>query len=221
MPETFEWIGNTADGVMAADGSRKIILWNSAAERLLGFRAQEALGRPCYQILGRKDSSGRLTCQEGCQGRAQVRRNELDNTHDLLAYRKDGREIWLNVTTLVAPTRRKDFAVIHLFRDGSQKKEMELFIQQFLSGAARLRSSHALPVPESSLLDALDLYQGLTTRELEVLRLLVSGASNKAVAEKLRISPSTVKNHAQNILSKLKVHSRLEAVAFSLRYNLL
>lgn len=214
MPDTFEWVGNTADGVMAADGDRKIILWNSAAERLLGFRAQEALGRPCYQILGRKDSSGRLTCQEGCQGRALARRSELDSTHDLLTYRKEGREIWLNVTTIVAPTRRKDLAVIHLFRDASHKKEMELFIQHFLSGAARLRSSRALAGPEPSPLDAsLELYQGLTTRELEVLRLLASGASNKAIAEKLRISPSTVKNHTQNVLSKLKAHSRLEAVA--------
>jgi len=87
MPGTWEWIGNTADGVMAADGGRKIILWNSAAERLLGFRAQEALGRRCYEILERKDSSGRPTCQEGCQGRALARRSELGSTHDLLAYR--------------------------------------------------------------------------------------------------------------------------------------
>ena len=112
--------------------------------------------------------------------------------------------------------------MIHLFRDASQEKELELFIQHFLSGAARLRSSRALTGSEPSPPDAsLDLCQGLSTRELEVLRLLASGASNKAIAEKLRISPSTVKNHAQNILSKLKVHSRLEAVALSLRYNLL
>ena len=183
---------------------------------------QEALGRPCYEILGRKDSSGRLTRQKGCQGRALAKPNKPDPLHELLTYTKDGQEIWLSVTTVVAPIRRKDFAVIYLFRDASRKKEMELSIQHFLSGAARLRSSRALPGPKSSPLDAsLDLYQGLTTRELEVLRLLVSGASHKAIVEKLRISPSTVKNHTQNILSKLKVHSRLEAVAFSLRYNLL
>jgi len=170
----------------------------------------------------RKDSSGRLTCQEGCQGRALARRSELGSTHDLLTYRKDGREIWLSVTIIVAPPRRKDFAVIHLFRDASHKKEMELFIRQLLSGATRLLPNRDQVEIESSPLSAsLKLYQGFTARELEVLRLLTSGASNKAIAEKLRISPSTVKNHTQNILSKLKAHSRLEAVALSLRYNLL
>jgi len=61
----------------------------------------------------------------------------------------------------------------------------------------------------------------LTARELEVLRLLASGASTKTISGKLCISPSTVKNHTQNILSKLKAHSRLEAEALSHRYNLL
>ena len=91
MPDTWEWIANTADGVMAADGGWKIILWNSAAERILGFRAQEALGRPCYEILGRKDSSDRLTCQEGCQGRALGKRSELGPAHGPLTLRRMAR----------------------------------------------------------------------------------------------------------------------------------
>jgi len=222
MPDTWEWIANTSDGVMAADGGRKIILWNSAAKRILGFRAQEALGRPCYEILGRKDSSGRLTRQKGCNGRALAKPNKPGPLHELLTYTKDGQEIWLSVTTVVAPTRRKDFAVIHLFRDASRKKEVELFIRQLLSGATSILPNRDQVERESSPLSAsFKLYQALTARELEVLRLLASGASTKAISENLCISPSTVKNHTQNILSKLKAHSRLEAVALSRRYNLL
>jgi len=57
----------------------------------------------------------------------------------------------------------------------------------------------------------------LTKRELEVLRELSLGHDNDAVATALRMSPNTVRTHVQNILSKLKVHSKLEAVARGIR----
>jgi DNA-binding NarL/FixJ family response regulator len=57
----------------------------------------------------------------------------------------------------------------------------------------------------------------LTTRELEVLRELSLGHDNEAVAKALRMSPNTVRTHVQNILSKLDVHSKLEAVSRGIR----
>ncbi|TMC62832.1 MAG: response regulator transcription factor [Chloroflexota bacterium] len=57
----------------------------------------------------------------------------------------------------------------------------------------------------------------LTKRELEVLRELSLGHDNEAVATALRMSPNTVRTHVQNILSKLKVHSKLEAVSRGIR----
>jgi LuxR family maltose regulon positive regulatory protein len=53
----------------------------------------------------------------------------------------------------------------------------------------------------------------LTNRELEVLRLLAEGLSNKAIADRLVVAPSTVKQHLKNIFSKLDVHNRTQAVA--------
>jgi DNA-binding NarL/FixJ family response regulator len=53
----------------------------------------------------------------------------------------------------------------------------------------------------------------LTRREREVLRLLAEGGTNQAIASRLLISPETARTHVQNILVKLGVHSRLEAVA--------
>src|SRR5690349_16209336 len=52
----------------------------------------------------------------------------------------------------------------------------------------------------------------LTERELEVLRLVAKGLNNREVAKQLFISENTVKNHVRNILDKLHLHSRLEAV---------
>ena len=54
---------------------------------------------------------------------------------------------------------------------------------------------------------------GLTPREVEVLRLLMTGKSNRQIAEALFISGKTVSVHVTNILAKLGVHSRLEAAA--------
>lgn len=64
------------------------------------------------------------------------------------------------------------------------------------------------------------LASGLTIREREVLELLVAGLGSRAIAEKLQISMNTVRTHVQSVLTKLQVHSRLEAAAFAVRHEL-
>jgi len=60
----------------------------------------------------------------------------------------------------------------------------------------------------------------LTEREHEVLALMVEGLNNTQIAGRLVVSPSTVKSHVSNVLSKLMVASRTEAVTFALRHKL-
>jgi two-component system, NarL family, response regulator LiaR len=60
----------------------------------------------------------------------------------------------------------------------------------------------------------------LTEREREVLVLLVAGLNNSEIAEKLVVSPSTIKSHVSNILAKLDVTSRTEAAALAVRHRL-
>lgn len=57
----------------------------------------------------------------------------------------------------------------------------------------------------------------LTRRELEILQLLARGLNNEVISRQLYISPTTTRNHIQNILGKLGVHSKLEAVAYAVR----
>jgi two-component system, NarL family, nitrate/nitrite response regulator NarL len=64
------------------------------------------------------------------------------------------------------------------------------------------------------------LGQQLTEREREVLALLVDGASGADIAERLTISTNTVRTHVQSVLTKLQVHSRLEAATFAVRHGL-
>lgn len=61
----------------------------------------------------------------------------------------------------------------------------------------------------------------LSPREIEVLGLLATGAANKAIAAQLHLSVNTIRNHVQQILTKLGVHSKLEAVATAVREGII
>jgi two-component system nitrate/nitrite response regulator NarL len=82
--------------------------------------------------------------------------------------------------------------------------------------------SMARRVAQGSNLDSqtLLLWSQLTPRELDVLFLLTKGTSSRGIAVALGIQVNTVRTHVGSILTKLGVHSRLEAVAFALRAGL-
>jgi NarL family two-component system response regulator LiaR len=82
-----------------------------------------------------------------------------------------------------------------------------------LSPEAAQALVHATAQPPSLGID-------LTERELEVLSLMVEGLNNTQIAARLTVSPSTVKSHVSNILARLGVASRTEAVILALRNRL-
>ena len=67
--------------------------------------------------------------------------------------------------------------------------------------------------------DAEALLGELTDREREILLLLAEGMRNEGIAHKLFISPQTVQTNVRNLLAKLGVHSKLEAVAFAVKHG--
>ena len=80
-----------------------------------------------------------------------------------------------------------------------------------------------LPLKESSVRDkqTTNPVQALTPREIEVLQMLGSGLSNKAIAKRLNISEHTVKFHVSSIFQKLSVSTRTEAVTVGVRLGLI
>jgi len=60
----------------------------------------------------------------------------------------------------------------------------------------------------------------VSARELEVLQLVAQGLSNREIGKRLFISENTVKNHVRNILEKLQLHSRMDAVMYAVREKL-
>jgi DNA-binding NarL/FixJ family response regulator len=96
--------------------------------------------------------------------------------------------------------------------DGLQRGEAALTRRT----AARLLKGFAAPESRPSSKEC-----GLTDREIEVLRLLARGLSNKAIAQEMCVSQNTVKYHVRNVMQQLGVQNRTEAVAYGIRAGLL
>jgi DNA-binding NarL/FixJ family response regulator len=82
-------------------------------------------------------------------------------------------------------------------------------LSEFAAMSRRSEQRAQLPVPQ------------LTDREMQVLRLVARGMANRDIAAELFISENTVKNHVRNILEKLQLHSRMEAVVYAVRERIL
>ena len=80
---------------------------------------------------------------------------------------------------------------------------------------------HWIPQDVASRLAVRSAYEALTQREIEVLREIASGRANKEIAQHLAISEHTVKDHLKNILGKLQVAGRTEAVTAAVRRGII
>jgi DNA-binding CsgD family transcriptional regulator len=123
---------------------------------------------------------------------------------DARVQHKAGRRIRINVSTLVIPNGPTEGPVTALlFRRPAPAWDRP--------GISPEPGPEAASSPVSRL---------LTPRESEIVRLLATGATSRAVAQRLNVSTATVRNHVQHILAKLGAHSRLEVVAHVLRHGL-
>jgi PAS domain S-box-containing protein len=190
---------DTAAGVCVVDAEGRIALWNRSAEHLLGYTASEVVGRRCCHFFVGSDGIGALLCYNGCHVVTVGDRSASSRRFALTTRTKAGAPVRLVVDALLVPDARGDrSAIVHLFRNLALSRE--------------IRHGQADGDPSAEA--------GLTPRELEVLRLIAGGANTRVIATQLRVSPATVRNHVQNLLGKLGVHSRLEAVAYAVRHRM-
>ncbi len=192
--------------VIGADG--RIILWNRAAERILGHSAREVVGRACCDVFAAQDDHGNRLCIPGCQVMNLVRLAEPVQSFDKRTRTKAGRPVWLNVSVMAGTLDTRGPHTVHLFRDVTATKELLTLVHERLAGPP---PGGAPGSPGASL----------SRREVEVLHLMADGLNTADTAERLRVSRATIRNHVQNIFGKLGVHSRLEAVAYATKHRLL
>ncbi|MBI2912672.1 MAG: PAS domain-containing protein [Chloroflexi bacterium] len=212
---------STADGAHVVDGEQRIIFWNRAAGKVLGFEAQEVLGRYCYDVIAGGDYEGHPFCRRGCPTIEAVKSGRRIQNYDVCSRSVDRRTVWLNVSVMaVDDPAGKGRLAVHLFRDVTRRRQAEMLAQQTIEAV-----SHHQPGREAAEEQAAGgpypvPAPRLTRRELEVLRLLACGTPVPAMARTLGIQAATVRNHIEHILGKLGVHSRLEAVVYAAQHKL-
>jgi PAS domain S-box-containing protein len=218
MDQVLAVLAQTADGVYALDQTQRIVFWNAAAERLLGFHAEEIIGRPCHEVFQGKPRPGCLECHAGCPVLVAARHQKSVPTYHLLSRTKAGATILLSVSVIFPVEPGSPVVTIHLFRDATYQLHYETYVEHLLCAASRLPGppqTLARSLPQSDL-----CYTPLSAREKEVLALLVQGRAAREIAETLYISYATVRNHLHAILRKLRVHNQRQAVALALARHL-
>lgn len=208
----LENISNTADGVFAVDEDQRIVHWNSGAENILGYSAKDMLGRFCYDVMKGVDEFSKEVCLLDCPVMDCAKGGYPTPGRDVKVKAKDGTCRWLSVAhTYVKGNNRRLAAVVHIFRDATEGMEAKQTLERISREVSAYGRPAAAREPEVHRDDE------LTEREKQVVTMLAQGEGTSGIAKKLMISNATARNHIQNILAKLDVHTRLEAVAYVLR----
>ena len=227
--ECFDTLCNTGDGVYIVDAGKRIVRWNKGAERILKYAESDVLNRECYRVISGRSFSDKPFCGQNCRIHSGVLKGIPQKNFDFLTLTSDGEPLWLNVS-IVAPSNADDPFIAHIFRDVTKEKKTALALDTFLynigshSAASRenpaekpaMRHLEAARHPAPDRLPAT-----LSGREIEVLTLLAEGLSTKSLAQKLSISHFTARNHIQNILVKLELHSKAQAVSYAFKKGIL
>ena len=195
-----EVVATTADPAFAVDPKGKIIAWNEGAEYCLGYRRSEVVGRRCWRVLKGRDLSSNRYCDKNCPVRNMALKGEPIHRAQMFFCNASGETTRVNMSTLVVRGQAGE-EIVHLLKCLSACEEEPVSVD--LSSAGNNGNAR------------------LSSRQLEVLKHLGEGKGTDEIAELLGISPATARHHIQNVLTRLKVHSRLEAVTLARRIGLI
>jgi PAS domain S-box-containing protein len=189
-------VENSADGIMIMNEDLDVIYENPASARILGYEPGKMAGRDPLKIVHVDDMEklgkgfADLLKNPGGAARETARVRHRDGTWRLIEA--------VGVNLVHDPAVK---GIVMNFRDVTGRADEE---------EERSRNAAVLATAKRC---------GLTKSEEEVLALMVEGKSNLQIGEQLVTSGSTVKFHVGNILSKLGVTNRIEAVALVLRHR--
>ncbi|HKI87187.1 MAG TPA: LuxR C-terminal-related transcriptional regulator [Thermoanaerobaculia bacterium] len=209
----FAALALSPDPVFVTDRWDRIVHWNKSAETLLGYNQEEVEGSSCASLLEGCDAFGNRYCSSACPIIQMAKRGEPARHFVLRLKCKNAAVIPVNVTILeLVPNASNEFYLAHVLE---RREERDAAVEPRLASAPG--QAPRLTLVEGSQ-DA--RARKLTPREIEVLGMVAAGRATPDIARRLHISRVTVRNHIQNILEKLEVHSKAEAVAFAFQKRL-
>jgi len=211
MTQLFEALAHSPDPVFVTNRHNRIVFWNQSAERLFGYTADEAAGVSCAAMLEGCDVHGNRYCSETCPVTQMATRGETVREFGLHLRAKDGQILVMDVSVLHFAVQPPDgFLLAHILKPA---------LASPVSHPAR-----PLDPPRPTLAAVRESPDArarkLTAREVDVLGMLAAGHATAEIASRLHISNLTARNHIQNILEKIEVHSKAEAVAFAFQKRL-
>lgn len=209
----LEDIIDTTESAFASNRNGRIVDWNESVERLLGHASSDVIGRHCFEVLDGKDIFGNRFCHYRCAVRCMIRRHEPLN-HWQLNYRTASSDrINVLVSAIVLNNNTpSDFVVVHVL-----KPIVSADVESGLGAPDKQGNRISVDVLEEEGTCPVEL----TAREAEILQLLAAGSATQEIVRLLCISEDTVRTHIRNILNKLNVHSRLQAVCLAIRRRLI
>ncbi len=216
----FSMLNAAPYGVYAVDLNQTILSWNPEAERILGHRADQVVGRRCCQVLqGKAPEASTQVCGEGCPSATLAQAGRTAPVAHVWMLCASGERKQVTVTQLVVPHVSPDWTVlVHLFHERIADAQAARVASAVRSALLERNGSAA---PRDSTGENGGKADRLTPRELEVVGLLAVGLEVAGIAERLHISEHTVQNHIRRAREKLHTTNRLALVLAAQRLGLL
>jgi DNA-binding CsgD family transcriptional regulator len=211
-------VAKSSTAAIATDAEDRVISLNEAARSLFGFEDGKIIGREFGRVFQPRDVFGNplgydysLIFQMLESGRP-FKNFECQLRKACGEYQRAE----VSVVVVLGPCPDK-YELAHIFWPRDRRRQADEVIARLLNTAEH---------PEvrgvgARLRDSSNGHSLLTERQQEILRLVAGGKCGVEVAKQLNISPETVRNHMRNILSRLGVHSRAEAVSVAYQQHLI
>ncbi|HUY79200.1 MAG TPA: PAS and helix-turn-helix domain-containing protein [Ktedonobacterales bacterium] len=120
------------------NANQQIVAWNDAAERLLGYRADDVLGAYCYEVLTADRAAECRECRFRCVALAKSRRARAVPTVETQVEANDGAHKWIMLSMLFAHTAVGQKRIVHLMHDVTEYHRLS-------AGVGRMAASHTAP----------------------------------------------------------------------------
>jgi len=211
--DALDLISQSASAAFAIDRQDRIIYWNEGATRLMGYTGDEVLGRFCFNTIAGIDAFGNRYCTKECPMVVAAAGGSEMEPYLIDVQTKKGDRRKFSVKPIALPSGGEHFSCLMHLIEPADSKEVDLLVETLRQLAGQpVKGDRPAPSPEPMI-----SVSPLTTREREILELLSNGYAAINIAARLDLAHATVRNHIQNILRKMEVHSQVEAIAVAFR----